>query len=435
MAIKKINFGKTSLDDLYQIFNYETKEEFNAKQARLFPAGNTDNEVSTTSIFLASLGAVKEYRAELFLQIGITKLKPKNAKLVAYTELEKHKNGDRPDGFIVITSGKHNPIIEWACFVESKVKDQVLTDTQIEKYSDFAKEVGVNNIITISNYLTTNPKESPIKIKKRSFNLYHWSWTYLKVTALRLIRMNCVEDEDHQYILKELRRYFDSHKNLNNFVNMGKEWKESVNTIHSYESKQKIDRTLLFNIINSYKQEEKDISLQLTDKTDFHIELLYKNDRVIEIEKTLQNSKNIISHFMINNDKNNLFSIEVDFTRQRIKCFTYIEINKGKSIAQTSALIKIFEDIGATEHIKIKAVYNRKKCIKNDISLLQLIKEKKQSIDYSILNKEFGDEVKYFEIKTEDLLGRDFQSVKNFIIKLEENALMFLTQVMANKKR
>jgi hypothetical protein len=315
MAIKKINFGKTRLDDLYQVFNYETKEELDYKKAKLFPTGNTDNEVSTISIFLASLSAVKEYREELFAQINITKLKPRNAKLIAYTELENSKNGDRPDGLIVITSGKYNPIIEWACFVEAKVKDQVITDTQITKYADFASEVGIKDIITISNYLTTNPKESPIKIKKRSFNLYHWSWTYLKVTALRLIRMECIDDEDHEYILKELRRYFDSHKNLSNFTNMGKEWKESVNTIRSYEPNQKIEEPILSNIINSYKQEEKDISLQLTDKSDFHIELISKNDRVVEIKDMLQKSKTITSNFMINNDKNNSFSIEVDFIK------------------------------------------------------------------------------------------------------------------------
>lgn len=435
MAIKKINFGKTNLDDLYQVFGYETKEEFDNKKARLFPSGNADNEVSTTSIFLASLSAVREYREELFMQIGIAKLKPVNAKLHVYTELFSRETGDRPDGLIVITSGKHNPIIEWACLVESKVKDNTINETQIEKYVDFAREMGINDIITISNYLTTKPTENPITLKKRSFNLYHWSWTYLKVTASRLIRIGCIQDEDHEYILKELRRYFDSHKNLSNFTNMGKEWKDAVNNIHDYKPEQKIDDKILKNIIESYKQEEKDISLQLTDKTELHVELLTtKNDRLVEIEKMLQSSKIIKSDFIVNNDKNNVFSIEVDFLRRKIKCFTHIGIPKGKAVAQTSSLIKMFGDVAANEHIKIKAIYNRKKSVQDDISLSQLIKEKNLSNDYSILNKEFGDEVKYFEIKTEDLLGKDFQSVKNFIIKLEDNALRFLTQVMRNKK-
>ncbi|MDF1878832.1 hypothetical protein JHD46_04165, partial [Sulfurimonas sp. SAG-AH-194-C20] len=302
--------------------------------------------MSTTSIFLASLSAVKEYREELFSEIGITKLKARNAVLHAYTELSNDKTGDRPDGLIVITSGKHNPIIEWAGFIESKVRDNEINETQIEKYVEFAREIGINDIITISNYLVSNPKESPIKLKKRSFNLFHWSWVYLKVTGTRLVRTDSIEDEDHIYILKELRRYFDSHKNLNNFVNMGKTWKEAVIKVHSYTPDQKIDKELLNDIISSYKQEEKDISFQLTDKSNFHVELITKDNREEEIEKMLQTSKTITSQFMIDKDKKNTFFLEVDFIRQKIKCYTTITIDKGKAQAQTSALIKMFEDVG-----------------------------------------------------------------------------------------
>ncbi len=433
--IKKIDFGKTNLKDLYQVFKYTTYEELENKKARLFPSGNTDNEISTTSIFLASLSAVKEYREELFSEIGITKLKARNAVLHAYTELDNTKTGDRPDGLIVITSGKHNPIIEWAGFIESKVKDNVINEIQIEKYVDFAREIGINDIITISNYLVSCPQESPIKIKKRSFNLYHWSWVYLKVTGSRLINTDRIEDEDHIYILKELRRYFDAHKNLNNFVNMGKEWKDSVNKLRSYAPEQKIEKELLDNIVNSYKQEEKDISLQLTDKSTYHVQVISKENRAEEIEKMLQSKKIIISQFMLNKEKRNSFFIEVDFIRQRITCSTSITIDKGKAQAQTSTLIKKFEDIGASTHIIINAFYSRKKSKNNNISLSQLIEEKAQSEFYSILDRDMGDEVKTFEIKTEDSLGKDFQSVKNFIIKLENTAYRFLSQVMVNCKR
>jgi hypothetical protein len=434
MKIKKIDFGKTTLKDLHHIFKLSSPEELENKRARLFPNGNNDNEIATTSIFLASLSAVKEYREELFNEIGVNKLKARNAILHVYTELNNSKNGNRPDGLIVITSGKYTPVVEWACFIETKVKDNEICAIQIEKYVDFAREVGINDIITISNYLVTNPKESPIKLKKRSFNLYHWSWVYLKVTALRLIKNNLIEDEDHIFILKELRRFFDNHKNLYNFVNMGKDWKESVNKIHKLDLSQKVNNDILQNIIKSYKQEEKDISLQLTDKSNFHVELIYKNNRSEELENMLQNSRCITSNFMINRDKKNIFSIEVDFLRQKIKCYTNIIITKGKAQAQTTALIKMFEEIGATDHILINAYYNRKKCNHKDISLTQLINEKKRSEFYSILDKNLGNEVKFFEIKTEDLLGKDFQNVKNFIIKLENTALRFLTQVMANKK-
>ncbi len=428
--IKKIDFGKTSLKDLHQVFKYATQEEFETKRSRLFPNGNTDNEIATTSIFLSSLSAVKEYREELLSEIGVKKIKNQNVCLHTFCELENVTKENRPDGLIVVTSGKLNPIIEWACFVEAKVGSNLLDENQVDRYATFAREIGINNIITISNELVTNPTQSPIKLKKRSFNLYHWSWAFLKVTALRLIKTDSVSEEDHIFILQELRRYIDGHKKLSNYVNMGKEWKDAVTKIHSHTPEQKIDLTTVTNVVDSYVQEEKDISLQLTDKSDFHIELIAKEDRKETVAKMLQSKKVITSEFMLNKDKHNTFSVEVDFIRQEVRCYTHIVISKGKAQAQTSSLIRLFEeDSGYTDNILINAFYIRNRGLKNDIPLSVLIDEKAQAEHYSVLDKSFGDEVKFFEVKTKDLLGRDFKSTKNFIVKLEGVAYRFLTQV------
>jgi len=431
--IKKIDFGKTPFEDLYHVFKYNAPEELENKKARLFPSGNTDNEIATISIFLASLSAVKEYREELFNDLGITKLRARNAALHVFTELDNDL-GDRPDGLIVITSGMHKPIIEWAGFVEAKIKDNPIEEEQIEKYADFAKEIGVKDIITVSNQLVTNPCESPIKIKKRSFNLCHWSWTYLKVTGTRLVRNKQVKDEDHVYILKELRRYLDAHKKVSNYVNMGKEWKESVNKIHSYSTDQRIEPELLNNIVSSIQQEEKDISLQLTDRTDFHVEVITKGNRAEEIEKMLQKAKIVTTNFMLNKDKKKNFSMEIDFIRQKVKFHTNVVITKGKAQAQTTSLITMLEDIGASTHVLVNAFYLRNKCKNNDVALSDLIDERKNGDQYSILEKSYGDEIKVFELKTEDLFGKDFRSVKNFIVKIENSAYRFISQVMANIK-
>ena len=162
--IKKIDCGKTHFENLYQIFKYTSPEELESKRARLFPGGNADNEVSTTSIFLSTLSAVKEYREELLSQVGIKKICNKNVSLHTYTELQSGSKDDRPDGLIVITSGKLKPIIEWVCFVEVKIGNNTIDESQVERYATFAREIGVNSIITVSNDLVTNPMQSPIKL-------------------------------------------------------------------------------------------------------------------------------------------------------------------------------------------------------------------------------------------------------------------------------
>lgn len=432
--IKKIDPGKTSFNDLHQVFKYATQEEFEAKRSRLFPNGNSDNEVATTSIFLSSLCAVKEYREELLSEIGVKKIKNQNINLHAYTELENVSAEERPDGLLVVTSGKLNPIIEWACFIEVKVGNNPLEESQVDRYATFAREVGINNIITISNELVTCPLDSPIKLRKRSFNLYHWSWAFLKVSALRLVRADALGDSDHIFILQELRKFIDGHKKLNNYVNMGKEWKDAVTKVHSHSVEQKVSIETLGHIVDSYIQEEKDVSLQLTAKSGIHIELLTKGDRKDEVAKMLQSKKVITSQFMLNKDKHNTFFIDIDFIRQEVRCYTHITISTGKAQAQTTKLIKMFEnDSGYTDDILVNAFYIRNRSNHSDTSLATLFEEKRQAEPYGIIDKSLGDEVKFFEVKTKDLLGRDFKSTKSFIIKLEDIANRFLTQVVVHQ--
>ncbi len=431
--LKQVVFKETYFYDIHELFGLEEHEDLEAHRARLFPIGNSDSETSTTSIFLSTMSAVKEYRELLLTSIGFNKIKNKNIQLHTYTELS-NSDGDRPDGLIVVTSGKNKPIVEWMCFVESKVKNNLLTNEQISRYSDFARAIGIDSIITISNQLATTPYDSPVSITKRNFNLYHWSWVYLKVMASRLIKTDSIEDEDHVYILSEFRRYCDTHKNLTNFINMGKDWKECISKLHSMAPDKKVDAATLNYIIEAYKQEEKDIGLQLTDMSHSMIEMVLRKDRTDEMEKSLNSSKTITTEYCIDGNKNSSFYIEIDFMKQSVKCFTNIVIEKGKAQAQTSGLIKMLENSGITESIMITGYYNRRKHVEKQVTLQDLIDEKVKAEQYSIVDKSFGDEIKTFEVQTFSAIGKNFSSSKQFIYNLESLASRFMTQVMENIK-
>jgi hypothetical protein len=431
--LKKITFGSTNLSDLYEVFRMSSMDVLENRRARLFPLGQTENETLTTSIFLASLSAVKEYREELFSTIGVNKIKTRNVGIHVFTELESIAKDRRPDGLVVITSGKHNPIIEWAAFVEVKVGKEVINSAQVDKYIEFGRDIGISNIITISNEMVTTPLDSPVKTNKRSIGLFHWSWKYLLVMASKLVNDNKVEDEDHVFILNELQRYLRAHRNIQSYNNMGgKEWKEAVRKIHDYAPTQKIDKTTLDVLTNSLKQEEKDISLELTESSKFYVEVDAKEDRNEEIEKMLLESKVVTSTYIINQDKNIKFKIEIDFIRQCINCCTTQKINTGKAQAQTTNLLKTLDKsgVGASDHILVKAVYKRNKFLNEGISVRQLLNEKEHGDQYSVLDKSLGDEIKEFEIKTKDMLHRDFQNPKNFVTRIEEIAERFVQQVM-----
>ncbi|RUM92810.1 MAG: hypothetical protein DSZ27_02165 [Thiomicrospira sp.] len=439
----QIKAGETLFRELYEFFGLANEEALLKKKARLFPTGNTELENQTTSIFLASLAAVKEYREELLLDIGVNKIRNKNINVHVFAEVQKdNKKAEcRPDGLLVVTSGKNNPLIEWIAFIESKVGNQRLNQAQVDQYVEFGKEIGVDNIITISNYMVTSASDSPFTTRKRNFQLYHWSWTYLKVAAKRLVRAGVIEDPDHEFILTELRRYFDAHSKLNNFTNMGgKEWKEAVQKCRDLGQDAKLPKDCTNTLVESYKQEEKDIALQLTDRNEsgLFVQLEpFKNDRVEMLNDMLEKHRKFTSTFVIDHDKNRKFSITVDFLKLEIECTTNISIDKGKAQAQTSSLINLFQDSGHTSQLLVNAFYPRNKTPNLDsISLQKLIEEKnaKGNSVYSTVNKDMGEKVKYFEVKTKDLLGAEFMAPLKFVDRIEDIAQRFLEHVVVNIK-
>lgn len=427
---KRINPGSTQFDELALILEIE-KEVLEEKTARLFPLGQTKDENQTTSIFLASLSAVKEYREYLLSEIGVNKISNRNVNLHVFTEIYDNSQEARPDGLLVLTSGKNNPVIEWACFIESKVGNKPIDVTQIERYIDFAKEIGVKSIISISNEITAEPSTIPYETKKaRSFDLFHWSWAYLKVMSTRLLRTDSVEDEDHVYILSELRRYFDAHPNVNNFTNMGNEWKNAAQIIHEARS-DKLPKDAVDVVVRAYAQEEKDISLQLTDWTPHYIHLFLKKDedRHTTLRDELHANQTLTSTYTLNGEKKRKFEVEIDFIQKAVTCKCQTTISKGKAQAQTTALLSLLDPAGISDDIKVEAVYQRNK--REGVFLADLYHCREHHKPYPILNKEYGDEIKYFEILRRKELGRNFTGTRTFIDNLEEFTEAFLNQVVS----
>ena len=110
-----------------------------------------------------------------------------------------------------------------------------------------------------------------------------------------------------------------------------------------------------------------------------------------------------------------------------------MSIDKGKAQAQTTTLVKKLESIAAPDDMLINAIYNRKKSNNTNASLSTLMKEREEKVTYSILDAKLGEEVVIFEIKSEDNLGRDFQSVSKFVEKLENIVERFIKQVICCK--
>jgi hypothetical protein len=422
-SLSKIKF----LSELYQIFGLESECELEKYKSKLFPIGKTTDENQTTSIFLSTLSAVKEFREDILFQIDVKKIKNRNITLHTYIEIPSVSMEDRPDGLIVLTSGVHNPVIEWVALIESKIGNNDIDGEQIERYIKLAKELDIENIITISNQLVSTPFETPLcNIRKSKVNLFHWSWIYLKVTAGRLLKSG-IDDEDHIYILSEFRRYVNKHNGIKNYMGMEKSWKETTESFMD-----KSNKPLIEEIIKSYKQEEKDICLQLTETTGHYVKLKITNKTRDDLmSESLDKNKIVCTPFYLDDDTNIVFELETDFVKRKITCITKHKNNNGKAKAQTTKLLNCFiPDITSEDEIVIGAIYPRRSSAKSDFATLsQLLNDKEEGI-YSILNKNYGDTVKEFEIRMSDDLGKDFHRPQVIVTRLENLVKIFLEKVV-----
>ena len=110
-------------------------------------------------------------------------------------------------------------------------------------------------------------------------------------------------------------------------------------------------------------------------------------------------------------------------------------IDKGKAQAQTTALVNMLQNAGHTSQILVNAIYLRNKTPNQDrVTLQQLLEQKNstKSVGYATVNKEMGEEIRYFQVKTKDLLGSEFMAPLKFVQRLEDIAQRFLEHVMVN---
>ncbi len=195
--------------------------------ARLFPVlAVTSKEGRTTSILLACLGYVEEFRIALLGSLG--KSVGKRATIESFTEVvfkdQAHKNVERPDGLIVVRVGAK----EWRVLLEAKVGNTELNAEQIEKYRDIARANGIDCVLTISNQFSASALNHPIEAVRKSRSkipVFHWSWMSILTTADLLINNGQVSDRDQLLLLNEFRRFL-SHESagVKGFDRMPPEW-------------------------------------------------------------------------------------------------------------------------------------------------------------------------------------------------------------------
>lgn len=437
-----------------------------SKKARLFPSGNsakTAKEMNLTAIFLSTLAAIKPYREAMLgiLNPKAKKVSNKTARLHVFTEIcDTEPNGcrtdrGRPDGLIILTTGKARTI-EWAAFVEVKVNAD-LNEAQVNRYLDIARKYGTD-LITISDQIVSTPFQTPIseKLSTRNVRLYHWSWIYIRAKAQQVIesaiQIGCdiTYDIDQIYILREFMRYLEDPKiNVGHFTHMGAGWSASIKELRQLPDGARIDSGMLDKIATAWMHEEQDLCYHVYLKTRLKVYLAQTKSEKMDLDERKRNildslikSKCLTFELSVpystsvqdalENSKRKRVEITVCFRSSSIRMATTIKPNPNqKAVGQTTSFINNLERIGVgmEDDLKITAIYKRKKK-SAPISLKELQHQKAHKIDYTIVDKELGDQIELIEISQVSELGRRiFASPTNFIVHLEKAVTNFISQI------
>ncbi len=241
------------------------------ENARLFPVvADTSREQRTLSIFLAVLTQVPAFARASLGSLGVRI--GKRARISTFTEVtfkNDANNDDRPDGLIVVQTGRST----WAAIVEAKIGKAALDASQVERYLRLARDNKIDAVITISNDFAARPEHSPLaksiqRIKQLTsrVHLYHWSWASLATHCEVLAYQGISEDSEQHYLIRQLSRFF-SHPTtgIERFTQMGPAWKTVVQTVASGAPLAK-NTPGIEDVVASWIAEERDLCLHMTSR-------------------------------------------------------------------------------------------------------------------------------------------------------------------------
>ncbi|WP_411817010.1 hypothetical protein [Hyphococcus sp. DH-69] len=401
----------------------ENKPSFlrSGERARLFPVlAETSKEGRTLSVVLSSIAYVEEFGAALLATIG--QRKGARTKIDVYTEIVFAKTDTkiRPDGLIVLTTGKR----QWTALVEAKVGNADLQIPQIEAYLQLARDNGIDAVVTLSNQFTAQPNHHPLSPSKgamRKVELYHWSWMFILTQATLQLSSNSISDVDQSRILAELVRFL-SHPStgVKGFERMPSAWTEVVAAVRGTAPLQK-NSDSTFEVIEAWHQEVRDLCLIMSRllQTQVEVKLLRSHRADPKLRKEddaafLASDKRVRCTLDIPDTANSIM-IEADLlTRSIMMSMRLLAPSDRKSSgARLNWLIKQLSKTNSPE-VFIRAIWPGK-AQATQSSLLEV----RENPDKLIAVRDKKMVVTSFEVLFIRELGGKFSGVRTFIEGVE----------------
>ena len=237
-----------------------------AQPARLIPTvAESRKEGRIVSILLATLSVVPPFAERILEHCGVRM--GKTSDLRSYTEVEfvasDGSSKDRPDGVLSLLTRK----ARWTALLEAKVDQTEISEEQVHRYAEIAREYGIDAVITLSNQLAPLPSHVPYSVPKRLSNrvkFFHISWISVLTQASLILKDKEGISREQAFILEEMARYFDHPSSgVKRFDQMNSEWRSLVFGIRN-DQPFKRSSPEIENTVAGWHQEERDVCLILS---------------------------------------------------------------------------------------------------------------------------------------------------------------------------
>ena len=415
----------------------EEKKLVTVKRARLIPIYKAGDEQALTSLFLAAMRLVKEFRNEILSAVGMSK----SGKIHVFTEVNfKEFKGEQPDGLILVVSGGK---IKDAALLEMKNKKSTLSEDQISRYLDVAKQYNIPKMITVSNQFVSIPTQSPISVKvPKNISLYHLSWSYILTIANILLfdNKNNIADADQVEIMKEVVAYLENDiSGVLGFTEMKSGWKEVVNKINMGSALIKKDPDVL-DTVSSWLQEERDMALILSRELGLLVRSgipKFKKSQLGRINyevKNLIDNKALVSTLQISGAVSDL-SVIAHFERRNIEMNVSLLPPQDKTLRGQIGWIRIQLQICERKNVTDFTQISSELGVDIGIKYQQMpIRYSLEKLDEAIDDLR-GREIKRFEISLIRDLGRKFESRRGIVQNIESMLVDFYRLVVQHLKK
>ena len=412
-------------------------KEIHLQSVRLLNFHKPGDELALTSIFLSGLKSIKEFRKNIFNQIGLTN----SNNIRFYTEIEFILFDKlRIDGLIIII--KSNTIVD-AVLIEVKNKKNNLHEEQIFSYLQISKEYRIPKFLTISNQFVNFSTQSPLNIKiPTQISLYHLSWTYILTASHILLAKNetNIENNDQRELMKEIVYYFESEKSgILGLTQVKPGWVELTKKINT-RTKFKPTDIFVDETVSSWIQIERCMALTLSRELGIFVRSgnrKFKDDlsgRLKKEQKELADNYNIESIFKIEGAASQLI-LSANFDLKTIEYSSELLAPLDK---QNRGKISWLKRQLAKSESKNEEVY---KLISDNIFIEINYKFSKNSTKIKLLNLDSDSslssdkEIKGFNVIYVLSMGQKFEQRKIILDLIEENLMYYYQGIMQHLKK